>query len=82
MYDFLPYWSKKILIFNTFRVQGNVGDSRAVICCSGQAEALSTDHKPANESESKRITAAGGFVEFNRVNGTVSVPSCGYEAFQ
>ena len=49
--------------------QGNVGDSRAVISLCGEAEALSTDHKPVNEEEHKRITAAGGFVEFSRVNG-------------
>jgi protein phosphatase 2C family protein 2/3 len=30
---------------------------------------LSVDHKPNNDDERKRITAAGGWVEFNRVNG-------------
>ncbi|XP_014681929.1 PREDICTED: probable protein phosphatase 2C T23F11.1 [Priapulus caudatus] len=48
---------------------GNVGDSRAVASVRGEVEQLSFDHKPSNEAESKRIMAAGGWVEFNRVNG-------------
>jgi len=48
---------------------GNVGDSRAIASVSGNVEILSTDHKPNNDDERKRITAAGGWVEFNRVNG-------------
>ena len=54
-------------------VQGNVGDSRAIISVNGIAEPLSYDHKPANESEAKRIIAAGGWVEFNRVNGNLAL---------
>ena len=34
---------------------------------------LSFDHKPNNELESKRILAAGGWVEFNRVNGNLAL---------
>ena len=49
--------------------QGNVGDSRSVASVKGHAKPLSFDHKPSNEEESKRIVAAGGWVEFNRVNG-------------
>lgn len=52
---------------------GNVGDSRAVACVSGHARPLSFDHKPANDDESKRISAAGGWVEFNRVNGNLAL---------
>lgn len=48
---------------------GNVGDSRAIASVNGNVELLSTDHKPNNDDERKRITAAGGWVEFNRVNG-------------
>ena len=48
---------------------GNVGDSRAIASVNGNVETLSNDHKPNNEEERKRITAAGGWVEFNRVNG-------------
>ena len=33
---------------------------------------MSHDHKPTNKEETARITAAGGFVEFGRVNGRFS----------
>lgn len=46
---------------------GNVGDSRAVACWNGRVDVLSEDHKPCNELESKRIYAAGGWLEANRV---------------
>lgn len=52
---------------------GNVGDSRAVACWNGRTDPLSHDHKPANELESKRIQAAGGWVELNRVNGNLAL---------
>lgn len=51
----------------------NCGDSRAVLSERGQAIPLSFDHKPGNEEELSRIKAAGGFVEFNRVNGTLAL---------
>jgi protein phosphatase 2C family protein 2/3 len=51
----------------------NVGDSRAVACFGGRADALSIDHKPSSDIESKRIVAAGGWVEFNRVNGNLAL---------
>jgi len=51
----------------------NSGDSRAVLSERGQAVPLSFDHKPSNEEEMRRIRAAGGFVEFNRVNGTLAL---------
>ena len=46
-----------------------MGDSRVVASIRGEVQQLSFDHKPSNESETKRIIAAGGWVEFNRVNG-------------
>lgn len=39
----------------------------------GRVQQLSFDHKPNNELESKRIIAAGGWVEFNRVNGNLAL---------
>ncbi|KAL1918173.1 uncharacterized protein VTP21DRAFT_3439 [Calcarisporiella thermophila] len=52
---------------------GNAGDSRAVMSINGVVKPLSFDHKPANRSESARIVAAGGFVEFGRVNGNLAL---------
>lgn len=63
-------------MYHTERVrslQANAGDSRAVISVAGVAEPLSYDHKPANESELRRILAAGGYVEFGRVNGNLAL---------
>ena len=39
----------------------------------GRVQNLSYDHKPNNELEAKRIVAAGGWVEFNRVNGNLAL---------
>lgn len=52
---------------------GNAGDSRAVISIAGIANPMSNDHKPVNKEESERITKAGGFVEFGRVNGNLAL---------
>ncbi|KAF9316717.1 Protein phosphatase 2C 2 [Linnemannia elongata] len=61
---------------------GNAGDSRAVLGSDGTAIALSNDHKPVNKGsatlgpslkESRRIVAAGGFVEYGRVNGSLAL---------
>jgi protein phosphatase 2C family protein 2/3 len=51
----------------------NAGDSRGVIGIKGRAKPLSHDHKPQLEAEKKRITAAGGFVDFGRVNGNLAL---------
>ncbi|CCJ30750.1 unnamed protein product, partial [Pneumocystis jirovecii] len=51
----------------------NAGDSRSVLCVRGEAKPLSFDHKPQNELEKARICAAGGFVDFGRVNGNLAL---------
>ncbi|KAJ2720408.1 Protein phosphatase 2C 2 [Coemansia sp. Benny D115] len=51
----------------------NAGDSRCIISSNGRAIALSHDHKPMDEVEFNRITSAGGFVEFGRVNGNLAL---------
>lgn len=62
-----------VLLKNNKIFCGNVGDSRAVASVGGRVQQLSFDHKPSNESETKRIIAAGGWVEFNRVNGNLAL---------
>ncbi|PNF15251.1 putative protein phosphatase 2C T23F11.1 [Cryptotermes secundus] len=51
----------------------NVGDSRAIASVNGKVDVLSLDHKPCNNTEFKRIQAAGGWVELNRVNGNLAL---------
>ncbi|KAK7756037.1 Protein phosphatase 2C 2 [Diatrype stigma] len=55
------------------RPEANAGDSRSVLGVKGRAKPLSFDHKPQNEGEKARITAAGGFVDFGRVNGNLAL---------
>lgn len=62
-----------VLIKNNIAYCGNVGDSRAVACINGVVYPMSYDHKPGNDIESKRIHDAGGWVEFNRVNGNLAL---------
>lgn len=52
---------------------GNAGDSRCIAGVKGEAIALSNDHKPNDPLEMERIISAGGFVEFNRVNGNLAL---------
>lgn len=51
----------------------NAGDSRTVLGIKGTAKPLSFDHKPQNDEEKARICAAGGFVDFGRVNGNLAL---------
>ncbi|GJV79468.1 probable protein phosphatase 2C 59 [Tanacetum coccineum] len=67
--------STAILVGNRLLV-ANVGDSRAVICRSGNAFAASRDHKPDQSDERRRIEDAGGFVMWAgtwRVGGVLAV---------
>lgn len=54
-------------------IVANAGDSRCVLCRSGEASALSRDHKPTDPDELARIAAAGGFVAEGRVNGSLNL---------
>lgn len=51
----------------------NAGDSRSVISVKGEVKPLSFDHKPTNETERARISGAGGYVEYGRVNGNLAL---------
>jgi serine/threonine protein phosphatase PrpC len=51
----------------------NAGDSRAVLSRGGKALPLSYDHKPDDDSEERRIRAAGGYVAGGRVEGDLAV---------
>lgn len=51
----------------------NAGDSRCVMGIAGSAKPLSFDHKPSLQLERERIDAAGGFVQWNRVDGDLAV---------
>ncbi|CAI8020910.1 Probable protein phosphatase 2C T23F11.1 [Geodia barretti] len=58
-----------VLVRDNMIYCANAGDSRAVACVAGRVKELSFDHKPYNQGEQARIFRAGGWVEFNRVNG-------------
>mmetsp|Transcript_67920 Transcript_67920/g.191445 ORF Transcript_67920/g.191445 Transcript_67920/m.191445 type:complete len:516 (+) Transcript_67920:67-1614(+) len=54
-------------------VCAHCGDSRAVLCRNGQAEDLTTDHKPGDEMEDQRIVAAGGQCVNGRIDGGLNL---------
>ena len=51
----------------------NCGDSRAVLCRSGQVCFSTEDHKPYSPLEKERIERAGGSVTIQRINGSLAV---------
>ncbi len=54
-------------------VCANAGDSRCVLGTNKVAKGLSEDHKPYDENERRRIEAAGGTVQWKRVDGDLAV---------
>lgn len=54
-------------------IVANIGDSRGLLCRSGELVSLSEDHKPEDPAEEARIVAAGGHVALvgpcHRVDG-------------
>lgn len=61
------------LITKTEIYVANAGDSRCVLSASGKAVDMSRDHKPELEEEKKRIENAEGYVEDNRINGSINL---------
>ncbi|XP_033217890.1 protein phosphatase 1A isoform X2 [Belonocnema kinseyi] len=51
----------------------NCGDSRMVLCRSGNPIFSTRDHKPGLPAEKERIQKAGGSVMIQRVNGSLAV---------
>ncbi|KJE94976.1 protein phosphatase 2c [Capsaspora owczarzaki ATCC 30864] len=72
-YDTSGCTAVAVLIKDNTVYCGNAGDSRALLSKNGVAQPLSYDHKPNNPEEFQRIKAAGGFVEFGRVNGNLAL---------
>lgn len=62
-----------VLITPTKIYTANAGDSRGVLSRKGHALPLSSDHKPENELQRKRIQAAGGQIINGRVNGGLNL---------
>lgn len=61
------------LIVGDMLYAANVGDSRVVLCRNGGAVRLTVDHKPDLPGETERVTALGGTIQNNRVNGALAV---------
>lgn len=61
------------LITPTHIFCANLGDSRCILGTTSQVVALSEDHKPELPLEMERIEKAGGFVQWNRVNGMLAM---------
>lgn len=53
-----------IVLGQRYYLVANCGDSRAVLCRSGQAHPLTVDHKPERVDEMARVEKAGGQVWF------------------
>ena len=62
-----------VLLTPTHIICANAGDSRSILSRGDGVVALSEDHKPDNLGEKARIEEAGGFVEENRVNGSLNL---------
>jgi len=61
------------IITPTHIICANAGDSRCVMGTNGTAKFLSEDHKPYNATERSRIEKAGGYVQYDRVDGDLAV---------
>jgi serine/threonine protein phosphatase PrpC len=61
------------LVFNNMLFVIGLGDARAVLCDNGSAICMSRDHKPSDPDERRRVLAAGGTVQWERVGGCLAV---------
>jgi protein phosphatase PTC2/3 len=61
------------IITPNFIICANAGDSRCVLGTNGGTRPMSEDHKPYGDIEKQRIERAGGFVQWNRVDGDLAV---------
>ncbi|KAG2378268.1 hypothetical protein C9374_008411 [Naegleria lovaniensis] len=64
---YIPYVEERTLFV------GNVGDSRVVLCRSGEPIRLTVDHRPSEIDERRRVKDAGGTIYGNRVNACLAV---------
>eukprot|EP00210_Caulerpa_lentillifera_P006694 g6397.t1 len=63
-----------VAILKSRMLIGHVGDCRAILCRSGQAINLTTDHRPDVPEERHRIEAAGGWIDCEGyLNGDLQV---------
>ncbi|XP_068156864.1 probable protein phosphatase 2C T23F11.1 [Drosophila tropicalis] len=62
-----------VLIKDNVLYCANAGDSRCIASVNGELDLLSVDHRPENEIEMQRIQAAGGLVQFHRVNTNLKI---------
>ena len=66
--------SLAVLVTRDHVYVANAGDCRAVAYTySGEFKPLSKDHKPNDPHEEKRIKAAGGYLDYGRVNGCLNL---------
>jgi len=62
-----------VVLTPEYIICANAGDSRSVLKTATKVVPLSFDHKPDDESEERRIRAAGGYVAGGRVEGDLAV---------
>ena len=62
-----------VMVSPTKIIWANCGDSRGLLCRSGNVHFATTDHKPFHVNEKSRIEKAGGTVMMQRVNGSLAV---------
>lgn len=65
--------SNTAMITPTHIICANAGDSRCILAHNNSFIEMSKDHKPNDAKENERIVAAGGVVQFKRVDGDLAV---------